>query len=200
MKNRAQHNLLILIFLSLFMNCTLSASFAQTQEEDPIIQSLPEEASALTSHEDFLIEGIVSPLTGQPRFQVVDLVAKGVENIVLSRGFISPYIPRSLTDKNKLEQYALYEYLRNKYQGWVYFPHHRLRVKWTSKGYQVRAAMPGGAAMDFLLNRDFSAASLIGAPFGLSNLGADGLSGKHDIRNTRISMQNDWETMVDQKN
>ncbi len=57
--------------------------------------STPEQIIALTDHADSLIGGVVSPLAGLPRLQETDLIAKGAQDLLLSRTYIPHYMPCS---------------------------------------------------------------------------------------------------------
>jgi hypothetical protein len=76
-------------------------AFSEENEGALLPSSSPDEIGSLTSDEDLLIEGVVSPLTGQPCMREIDLVARGAENVVLSRTYISPYIPSSFHQNKK---------------------------------------------------------------------------------------------------
>ena len=129
--------------------------------------------------------------------QQVDLIAKGAEDIVLSRAYVSTYMPESFSDKKKLEEYGLYEYIQNRYRGWVYLPHKRLILTRTAVGHNIHLVAPSGTALGFRVEGlNFSAAALINTPFGLHNFGPDGPSGKHDLRNTRFTAQTDLDTLL----
>ena len=183
---------ILILCLSAFAN----ASVTKQNESDQIIPSLPEEIGALLGY-DQLIEDVVSPLTGQPCFQQVDLVAKGAEDIILNRSYLSTYMPASFTDKKKLEEYALYEYLQSQYKGWVYFPHQIVGANLSNRWKIFCLKTPNGAAMDFrLADNNSSSVEPINEPYGISNLGPDGPSGKYDLRNIRITTQDNFDNIT----
>lgn len=84
----APFNSFLFIFLFSF-----SLIFSEDNEDfpDPIIEAVqPEQISDLIEDSDLLIGGLVNPLSGNLCMRNSDLVAKGAQNIILSRTFIAP--------------------------------------------------------------------------------------------------------------
>ncbi len=173
-------------------------------EEEPPERSLfistPDQIATLSSEPDYLIGGVISPLSGQPSMRQVDLIARGAENVVLSRIYIPPYMPTHFPQKKKeqseWDKRYLYYHLRQNYKGWQYYPHIRLEAHpLLPKGMKVRFSDPNGMTLDFRWTAsDFS---LGGPPFAISNLVGDTPSGKYDPRNTRLySIENGNKIVV----
>ena len=178
------------------MYCFLITNPIFSKEEDPtedLIPSTPDQLAALSAKSDYLIGGLVSPLSGQLVLRQTDLIVKGTQNIILSRTYIPTHIPTSFP-KNKHQKHnkeayakkALYYHIRDNYQGWQFNSHLRLQLNETAT--QVRLSEPSGITFDFQLSGpNRSIATLASLPFALSNTVGDAPSGQYDPRNTRIS-------------
>jgi hypothetical protein len=62
------------------------------EESEELLLSTPEAIASLTCEPDALIGGLISPLSGMPILRVTDLVAKGAQDIALTRTYLSPYM------------------------------------------------------------------------------------------------------------
>ena len=95
-------------------------------EEDEIPYATAE-GQALLSREDFLIEGLVSPLSGQLSLKVRDLVIKGAGTLSLTRTYFPPYMPCVFPshkgEKGDVDLHYLYSHLQEQYKGWLFLPH-----------------------------------------------------------------------------
>jgi hypothetical protein len=72
----------------LFFSTAISANEKETQET--LSPSTPEQIAALTCEPDYLVGGVISPLSGQPILRIMDLHIKGAQDIVLTRIYIPP--------------------------------------------------------------------------------------------------------------
>src|ERR1700722_16996257 len=131
MKVRMIHCLIALVC------CLLTTPAFSYDEEarEEFFPSTPEQIASLSSEPRYLIGGLISPLSGQPVLRETDLVAKGAQNIVLSRVYIPPYMPCSFEKhKHNQEEYdkdSLYHHLVHHYKGWQFYPH--LKLKFTPR-------------------------------------------------------------------
>lgn len=172
--------------------CCLLAipAFGYDEEaKEEFFLSTPEQISSLSSEPSYLIGGLISPLSGQPVLRETDLVAKGAQNIVLSRVYIPPYMPCSF-DKHEHNQEewdkdALYHHLTRHYKGWQFYPHLKLTLNPFTMG--VLVTEPSGMSIDFRLSGPNYSVATVSSAVALSNIAGDTPSGKHDFRNTKIS-------------
>src|SRR5437870_4146423 len=109
----------ILFFIITFA-CLTNKGFALDTLED-FFSSSPEQMITLSETQDFLIGGIVHPLSGQPCLRQTDLIAKGAQNIELTRTFIPNYTALN-------EKHGQLSPSTCSYAGWVYFPHTHLNA------------------------------------------------------------------------
>ena len=117
--------------LTLFLTISLTTISAAELERE-FSPSSSEEIQALSSQSDYLIGGIISPLSGLPVLSKEDLIAKGAETISLTRTYVSPSFPK-LYDTPAIENFLLNEYLLFNYRGWTYFPQTKLQVSFANK-------------------------------------------------------------------
>ncbi len=85
-----------MIRILMILICTLFAvpAFSYNEEaKEEFFLSTPEQIATLSSEPSYLIGGLISPLSGQLTLKITDLVAKGAQNITLSRIYIAPQIP-----------------------------------------------------------------------------------------------------------
>jgi hypothetical protein len=173
-------------FLLLCLFSHLSAFAAEDDAKDEPAIFTSEQLSALTSDEDGLIGGLVSPLSGNPCLRQRDFMVIGAQEIALSRVYISPYMPNQFTKHYDADCYYRRKYLMQHYEGWKFFPHQRL---WFNAAKQeVHLINPSAATYDF--NIAGSKTTLL-HPYAVNNLGGNELPcGKFDPKNTRISREN----------
>ncbi len=175
--------------------CLLTASVFSSDKEVPqegLFLSTPEQIATLMSESNYLVGGLISPLSGQPTLRQTDLIVKGAQNIVLSRTYIPPYMPGSFPRyKHYQEEYDkkhLCCHLQENYKGWQFYPH--LKLELTPCLMEVRLSEQSGMTLDFRLSGPgFSKTSLASNPYAISNVMGDVPSGKYDPRNTRISYE-----------
>lgn len=172
--------------------CCLFTTPAFSYDEEAYEESFPstpEQIASLSSEPSYLIGGIISPLSGQPVLRETDLVARGAQNIVLSRVYIPPHMPCSFgKHKHNQEEYdkdALYHHLAHHYKGWQFYPH--LKLTLTPRTMGVLVTEPSGMSIDFRLSGPNYSVATVSFAVALSNTAGGTPSGKYDPRNTRIS-------------
>ncbi|MEI8124540.1 MAG: RHS repeat-associated core domain-containing protein [Parachlamydiaceae bacterium] len=156
--------------------------------------SSPDQLVSLTQEVD-KIGGVISPLSGQPVLRQTDLVAKGAQDIVLRRVFISQYHDW-YGSQSLLMSKGLIPHQQVVDSGWVIFPHTALdhvtiverkhHQNFTVKN-EARIVDPSGATLTFTLNSN-KGAQLINKPYGICNSGLPNEmpNGQYDLRNTKI--------------
>ncbi len=179
-----------LIALACCLLTTPAFSYDEEAHEE-FFPSTPEQIASLSSEPSYLIGGIISPLSGQPVLRETDLVAKGAQNIVLSRVYIPPYMPCSFAKhKHNQEEYDkdnLYHHLAKHYKGWQFYPH--LKLKFTPRTGGVLLTDPNGMSLEFRLSGPNYSVATVSSPIGLSNTAGETPSGKYDPRNTKMSYE-----------
>lgn len=177
---------MIHFILFLFLICP---SIGFTDSIKDTFSSSPEQIVSLSGYDDFLVGGVVNPLSGQPSLREIDLIAKGAQNIPLIRTFISQYAPIKNKGKGNVSEKS--------YAGWVNFPHVRLNLCTLIKGKkrERRACVvdSNGVALVYTLKNGTS--TLDSEHWGMCNGTSDTPSGKCDLRNTTVSFQNDQVTV-----
>lgn len=142
---------LVVLIWFLFANSYVFSEEQETAED--LFISTPEQIVTLRSEPSFLIGGLISPLSGQLVLRNTDLISKGAQNVILNRIYIPPHILCSLPKhKNNQEDYDkkwLYDYLRENYKGWQFYPHTRLQFNPHTR--EVRLSESNGITLDFLL-------------------------------------------------
>jgi hypothetical protein len=129
----------------LLLNFSLFAAEEDSKDDPSIFTS--EQLSGLTSDEDHLIGGLISPLSGNPCLRQLDFIAQGAQEIILSRVYLSPYMPHSFNKHWDADCYYRRRYLLQHYEGWKFFPHTRL---WLNAAKQeVHLINPSAATYDF---------------------------------------------------
>ncbi len=178
------------LLLCLFSHLSAFSAENDTKDEPAIFTS--EQLSALTSDEDGLIGGLVSPLSGNPCLRQEDFTVIGAQEIALSRVYVSPYMPHQFNKHYDADCYYRRQYLIQHYEGWKFFPHQRL---WFNAAKQeVHLINPSAATYDFSIAG--SKTTLL-HPYAVNNLGNDETpSGKFDPKNTRISHDNSGFTVL----
>jgi len=175
------------VFFTLLFSSATFLGYAENNEQEELILSTPEQVATLTADSSHLMEGLVSPLSGQVSLRQRDLVVKGAQELTLSRVYVPLIIPYFFTkDRNEShEKWFLYEYLVKNYKGWQFFPHRSLKYGPKSKVYLT---CPYGTTLEF--QAFFSGTSLASPHFAISNTAGDEPGGKYDPRNTRIIHEN----------
>ncbi|MBA3957779.1 MAG: hypothetical protein H0X51_05220 [Parachlamydiaceae bacterium] len=180
-----------LITLLSLLSTNFSPLLANSETEEDLILSTPDEIHALSEHTDHLIGGIISPLNGHPCIQKTDLIANGAQPLFLNRIFISPSMPSSFHPTKENDLYALLQHMNKQYRGWVYFPHYRLKRVISKEFSDIRVSFPNGSTIDFRVTTKGSSTitKLLGDSFEISNCSGDEPSGKYDLRNISINLE-----------
>ena len=163
-------------FFVFFLSARL---FANSFEN--ISPSAPEEILSLTS--DLLIDGFISPSSGQISIIETDLFVRGAQDLFLKRTYIPPQILGRYKDKEKEDRLYLGKALRQlESKGWVINPHLWAGYNGLSKFFQVRD--PQGFVLEFeiLGNKGI----LRSSSYGCSNLRGEEPSSQADIRNIEL--------------
>ncbi len=172
----------------LFALSTLSVLFSE--EKIHISLSSAEEICdrSHAQNSSYLIDGVLSPLTGQLSLHQIDLIAQGAEPISLHRVYIPPTLPSPIASSSDQwsafhEQQAHYAALSQQYRGWVLFPHCFCQIF----GSEIRIVDPNGASLDFRI--DGSKATLHTTSFGMSNAIDEHCHASYDLRNTSLRLE-----------
>ena len=157
--------------------------FSEEEEDFPI--SPPEHISALKSAASDLIAGVISPMSGQPVLRQMDLVAKGAQNVTLSRIYLAPWMPVSFPKHKhhpkKHEKKYLAGHLQVHYKGWQFYPHLQLH----SYRECVRLTEPSGSTIEFRLSENQT--QLSSPSYGINNVSGGRPQASADPRNIRIT-------------
>lgn len=179
----------------LFFCCVLSLACFAEEEPQNLLVSTPDQIATLKSSPDYLIGGLISPLSGQLVLSETDLVARGAESVYLTRTYIPPTMPSKVPEhkQNQAEYNKLYlhEALKE-YRGWEFVPHARL--VWDIQENEVRICEPCGATYAFKISE--KGASLISPQFAITNVMEDRPSGQNDPRNIRLIVKSGGSRII----
>jgi len=164
--------------------------FADKVSKEEFNLSTPEQIAALTGDSQYLIGGVISPLSGQPVLTQTDLIVRGAQEIVLNRIYIPPNIPSSFNkhkkNQNEWHQFELCDYVTTHYKGWKFLSHVYLIA--APALMQFRVTEPNGLTLYFKLSGPGNSITTYTGPLqGINNIAGSTPSGKSDPRNTRIS-------------
>lgn len=188
--------MLRLIF-SVFFGCLVISGFAEESDfQDELFLSAPDQLATLTSEPNFLVGGLISPISGHPVLRTTDLNVKGAQQISLTRIYIPPYIPSSFPKHEKYQEdydkKFLGSILNKNYEGWQFLPH--LRLECNPISMKVRLKESNGATFDFHVSE--SSTKLASPVYAISNASGDEPSGQYDPRNTRISYEENGKKII----
>lgn len=180
------------IYLHIILLLLLSMHLLSEEITD-LPYSAPDQLVALTQ-ESTKVGKLINPLSGQPCLRQTDLIAKGAQDIILKRTFISQYRDWH-ANQNLLMTKRVTTPPQIIESGWVIFPHTRLdhlcivkRKHHKNKTIknEVRIVDQSGVALTF--NIDSNETNLVDKPYGICNsYSADELpSGQYDFRNIKI--------------
>jgi len=181
------------LLLALFL-LTSTWLYAEPPQEDSFTLSTPEELATLSSP-DLLIQGCLSPLSGQLALRETDLIARGAQDITLQRTYIPTHtpLPRTLHNKEKhkkrWDKFFLHQHLLKHYKGWQCVPHASLQVFPLSRSVRLRT--PEGMTLDF--QETAQGTRLLSTTHGISNLAGETPSGRNDLRNTEIRINDETQ-------
>lgn len=174
---------------------------AAEERQENLILSTPDQVASL-SQSEYLIGGVISPFSGQVLLRQTDLIAKGAQEVVLSRIHTPLYMPCSFPkqeeqgkhhkkhhdEQDEHDKRYLYNYLMENYKGWQFFPHHKLQFFPQSK--IIRLSDPSGMTLDFHVPDSAKSPAPLASPsFGCNNTAGDIPDAKNDLRNTRIAYE-----------
>lgn len=124
----------VLIWL-LAICCVVVISAVAEEPAEDLILSTADQIVTLNSDQAHLVSDLVSPMSGQLCLKHTDLIAKGAQDVLLSRSYIPPYIPKDMLGWNRnhksakrydgeKERWALHKYLSDSYRGMGPFSAH----------------------------------------------------------------------------
>ena len=157
--------------------------------KEKLFLSTPEQIASLSSDAEHLIAGVISPLTGQIVLKQTDLIAKGAQDIVLSRFYAPSPLLTSFLKKYQeggCDKKEFYDYLNND-KSWSFYPH--LWLYFNPETGVARVSDPNGCTADFQITEN--ATLLVSPDYAISNTNAERPGGQYDLRNTRISYEAD---------
>lgn len=176
------------IFLYAILILNLFTPALQADSLDELFGSSIEQVVTLTSHNDFLVGGVVNPFSGFPSLRQTDLVVKGAQNIPLERIYIPNFTALKNPEKSTFSD--------DSYGGWVYFPYTRLNLctiaKTTSKKTEVierNACVVDTNGVVSVYSIENGLSSLASESWGISNGACDHPSGRFDPRNTKVRLE-----------
>jgi RHS repeat-associated protein len=182
-------------YLLALLSCLLAVFCFASEEQPHLVPSRLEQLAAFASHSSDLIGGLVSPVHGHFSLRETDLVVQGAQPISLSRVYLSPFVPLSFghykKDQEEHDRQDLYHHLWKTYIGWHFFPHQRL--VYNRALLKVLLPERNGAVLEFSLAG--SQTTLI-APAFASNYAEGEVSGRYDLRNTKIAVEANGEKIV----
>ena len=167
------------LFSTLFF---LASALCETCPVEELALSRPEE----TFSDSELVCGLINPLSGLPSVQILDLKANAAVPLALSREYRAPFIPIAI-EKNPSEKQKrdLYYNLRDQGIGWRFLSH--LRLHFNPSHRTVRCAHPAGPVLEYFVTEEKT--KLTNSPFAIHNTSHGVPSGRYDVRNTRIRLQ-----------
>ena len=191
----------VLIMIAVFYtHLSLSAQYDEWAEEYRHYQA--EQCLTLKSEKDYLIGGIVSPLSGQVCARHTDMVVKGAHPVALHRCYVAPYVPRSMLAGSRRyqmhpaslpqadrkydhERLSLFKHLEANYQGWEFLPQRCLTLEQGNVPL-VTFTDANGMRMRLECHED-GTVTFPGKQEGLCNAVGDEPGGQYDPRNIRVT-------------
>ncbi len=167
-------------WLLLFAFC--SRVFAASFED--AVPSSPDEIASLSTN--LLIEGLISPLSGQVSLCETDLHVKGAQDLYLKRTYIPPQIYGRYENKDESDRLQLGMALAGQEsRRWTILPHLWAGFNYHSQFFQVRD--PSGFVLEFEIQGNQGI--LKTSSCGLSNLNQGQPDGSADLRNIEFSVE-----------
>ena len=169
-----------LLLLLALCSCVFAASFEDT------VPSSPDEIASLST--SLLIDGFISPLSGQVSLCETDLHIKGAQDLSLKRTYIPPQIYGRYEDKDDADRLRLGMALaRQESRRWAILPHLWAGFNYHSRNFQVRD--PNGFVLEFEIKG--TRGMLQTSSHGLSNLNQGQPDGAADLRNIEFSVESE---------
>ncbi len=138
-------------------------------QDDPFLSDAPPEKRFSPSSEEYLIGGLVNPANGQFSLSCIDLVARGVEPITLSRHYYPPEVKNSYSDHTKKDHFMLGLALNRRF-GWIFFPHIVAKFQYIEPGRAIfTLTEPDGSMLQFKKHKDDHFSLMSEGPFTNSN-------------------------------
>lgn len=141
---------------------------AQAEIEDYSLY--PEQIASIEADKDNLILGVISPVSGQLSLRSLDLVSKGVENLSLSRTYVSPYLPLDFDNLGHFRKghrkRALAHFFYHDHVGWQQYGN--LEILYNPKTRILHLKDKSGASIPFRREKDHI--RFVGESYGISNL------------------------------
>lgn len=161
--------------------------FSEEKEELDLPSLSSEQIASYLLDENYLIGGMISPISGHLVLRCTDLIAKGALNIDLTRQYLSPLMFDRFDYDDLKNIIAKKDYIKKNYNGWNFLPYQFIKVSKKGNSFFVTIVDDHGATFVFeLLN---GKTQLYSKPYGISNISSDIPSGQNDIRNLRIEMK-----------
>ncbi len=148
--------------------------------------STPDEVASLST--DLLVDGYISPLSGQVFIREDDLHVIGAQDVVLTRSYVPPQILGRYEDKDDADRLLLGKSLASQEtRRWAILPHLWAGFSFHSPYFQVRD--PSGFVLEFEIqgNRGILKTNL----YGVSNLRQGEPDSTADLRNIECLIEQD---------
>ena len=164
----------------------LFISFALCANSFEITPSSAEEIASLNSN--LLIEGFVSPLSGQVSINETDLVVHSAQDIQLMRNYVPPRVMGKYSSNEKEDHFHLAkDLLSQPARNWLQLPHLLAGYNINSPHFQIRD--PAGFVLEFSIHENKGI--LKTDSLGMSNLNGDKPSASADLRNIELILESD---------
>ncbi|QZA58587.1 RHS repeat domain-containing protein [Candidatus Rhabdochlamydia porcellionis] len=148
--------------------------------------STPVEIASLSAH--LLIDGYISPLSGQISLQETDLLIKAAQDLMLKRTYVPPQILGRYEDKDRLDRLSLGKaLLLQERRRWVMLPHLWAGYNLHSPYFQVYD--PSGFVLEFEICD--AKGILKTSSYGFSNLRQEEPDSTADLRNIEFFVEQD---------
>lgn len=148
--------------------------------------STPVEIASLNAH--LLIDGYISPLSGQISLQETDLLIKAAQDLMLKRTYVPPQILGRYEDKDRLDRLSLGKaLLLQERRRWVMLPHLWAGYNLHSPYFQVYD--PSGFVLEFEICD--AKGILKTSSYGFSNLRQEEPDSTADLRNIEFFVEQD---------
>ncbi len=152
---------------------------------DEIFPSSAEDIASLRG--EILVEGFVSPLSGQAMLSETDLEVRGAQNVSLKRTYHSPRVFGSYDEKEALDHFHLASALIGQRKGWFFLSHLWASCNLRSSYFQLPD--PQGFVLEFEIEGDQGV--LRTPPYGCSNFSEGRPSAAADLRNIEFGVKGD---------
>ncbi|PWU14876.1 MAG: hypothetical protein C5B45_03755 [Chlamydiae bacterium] len=153
--------------------------------------STPVEIAFLNTN--LLIDGYISPLSGQISLQEIDLLIKAAQDLTLKRTYVPPQILGRYANKDRLDRLSLGKaLLLQERRCWIILPHFWVGYNLHSPYFQVYD--PNGFVLEFEICD--TKGILKTSNYGLSNLRQEKPDSTVDLRNIEFYVEQDAVRMI----